>query len=783
MMDSIDSSSVTESGVVEVAVQLSRFHTETIEGSATGDVDIRGLSITVGDRELITDAHLALRRGVRYGLVGRNGTGKSTLLKACANKSIPGLTRDMKVMYVQQENVPGDQRSALQTVLDAASPRSALQAQIAELEAALDADGEDEGDVQAEGARDTDAASVDVAKAERLVRCVRNILAGRAESQAVEAEQIAAQRSRARGKEALKSAVAARKAARKAQVEELTKEKAASVAPQLLADLYDSLDQLGASEEEEQQAATAVLNGLGFGAQELQGAPTLELSGGWRMRVALACALLAQPHLLLLDEPTNHLDIASILWLQDYLVNRSSGQTLVLVSHDRAFLNAVAQETIVLRDGSLQYFPGTYDAYIQARAEASLHKERQVAGQERQKSHLMDTISRAEKAAREAGDDKRLLQAASRRKKIDRLGAETTADGKRFKVSYWVGYHETLRPQVELDRPEEPVVIQFPPPEQLRQRGPLLQLRDVTVAYGKVDLCSTGGSVKPVALTAATKSPAASKRDVGKSSPAKDVDVARHSDADSAMSADGGGGGDVGGGGMVVLRHVTMDVEQGARIGLLGLNGSGKSSLMRVLSGALTPAEGELGSPCPRLVVACLDQHSGRRLLQQAQQDRGSGGKEASSGTSPPTGFSVVQARAPHLKPQEVYDYLGKFAVPGPVANTPLAALSGGQRCRVALALEMLPRPHVLLLDEPTNHLDLLTVQALTGAIRLWEGAAVIASHDLQFLRDTCSEVWVVEGGQATRQPQQEVDEAITSYTTRLQDKLRRRADKLRLQQ
>ncbi|GIL76494.1 hypothetical protein Vretimale_6024 [Volvox reticuliferus] len=226
-----------------------------------------------------------------------------------------------------------------------------------------------------------------------------------------------------------------------------------------------------------------------------------------------------------------------------------------------------------------------------------------------------------------------------------------------------------------------------------------------------------------------------------------------------------------------------MDVAQGARIGLLGLNGSGKSSLMHVLSGALAPAEGELTSPCPRLVVACLDQHSGRRLLQQVQQDRGSVGKDASGSTSVPTGFSTLQARAPHLKPQEVYDYLGKFAVPGPMANTPLAALSGGQRCRVALALEMLPRPHVLLLDEPTNHLDLLTVQALTEAMRQWEGAAVIASHDLQFLRDTCSEVWVVEGGQATRQPQQEVDEAITCYANRLLDKLRRRADKLRRQQ
>ncbi|EFJ42688.1 hypothetical protein VOLCADRAFT_107090, partial [Volvox carteri f. nagariensis] len=148
-----------------------------------------------------------------------------------------------------------------------------------------------------------------------------------------------------------------------------------------------------------------------------------------------------------------------------------------------------------------------------------------------------------------------------------------------------------------------------------------------------------------------------------------------------------------------------MDVDQGARIGLLGLNGSGKSSLLRVLSGVLAPVSGELIYPCSasRLSVACLDQHSGRKLLamaattdkvqqqQQAQEGErkqgkqtgsdcgggvGSGGNRA-GGACTVTCFSVVQACAPHLKPQEVYDYLGKFAVPGPVAAMPLAALSG----------------------------------------------------------------------------------------------------------
>ncbi|KXZ41806.1 hypothetical protein GPECTOR_277g728 [Gonium pectorale] len=600
---------------LEVTVQLSRFHLETLEGSATGDVDIRGLCLGIGDRELLRDAHLALRSGVRYGLIGRNGVGKSSLLRACATRVIPGFPRDMKVLYVQQEMVPGDGRSALQTLLDEGSARGGLAARIAALEKAMEEaeEGEEaeDGDGEAEGEGERGEPAAGEAEAGRggggggggggrgrsLVAAVQAILATRAASSAVEAEQTAARRSRTRGKEALRNAREAREAARRAGEQQLSPDAAASLAPQLLAELYERLDELGGSEEQEALEATSLLEGLGFSATRAREVPTRELSGGWRMRVALAVALLAQPQLLLLDEPTNHLDIQSILWLQEHLANRCEGVTVLLVSHDAAFLNAVAQETVVLRDGRLEYFPGTYDAYMQ-----------------------------------------------------------------------------------------------------------------------------------------------------------------------------------------------------------LGLNGSGKSSLLRVLCGALAPAAGEVASPCPRLTVACLDQHSGRRLLREAAamtaaaEGAGGGGGGGSGGSGgaaaaasgggrekekekegPPTAVSMVQARAPQLKPQEVYDYLGKFAVPGPVAATPVAALSGGQRCRVALALAMLPRPHVLLLDEPTNHLDLLMVQALAAAVREWEGAVVVASHDLRFLRDTCSEVWVVEGGTASRQAQPEPADAIAAFVARLLQRVRRK--------
>ncbi|KAG2490916.1 hypothetical protein HYH03_010829 [Edaphochlamys debaryana] len=810
----------------EVAVQVSRFHAETLDTSFTGDLVVRGLELTVGDKELLADAQLALKRGTRYGLVGRNGVGKSTLLRAVADRTIPGVPQSLKIIYVQQDQVPGDGRTALRTVMDAASRRGALSARIAALEAAYEgteeaedaegsaqmapagfggeqlgegfgssSDGEGSGGEggRAGGPRSSGAGTGGgpagagpgggCRQPRSLADLVAEILAERAEAEAFEAERTAAQRSGLRGQTATRQAVAARGQAKAAAQQQVTPDQAASLAPGVLAELYDELEGLDGSEDEDAQRAAAVLEGLGF-SEAQRGAPTRELSGGWRMRVALACGLVAGPHVLLLDEPTNHLDLQSILWLQEQLANRCPDMTVLLVSHDRAFLNAVAQETIVMRDCRLEYFPGTYDAYVQARAEAAIHKERQVAGTERQRAHLEGTIARAEKAAREAGDDKRLNQAASRKKKIDRLGMDKV-DGKKFKVSYWAGYHDTLRPQVVLDKPEEPVAIQLPPPEALRQRTPLLQLRDVTIAYAARPGSAVGGGgggVKaappppPAPVTKATKAPAAaaakSAAAAGKKGPAGKAGKAASSTPAAAAAvpqvlADGR---------TVVLSGVTFDVEAGARIGLLGLNGSGKSSLMRLLAGALAPAAGERSSPHPRLQLGWLDQHSGRRMLRGEAERLGLGPGQPVTCSA----FDAVQARAPLLKAQEVFDFLGKHAVKGPVAATPLQALSGGQRCRVALALEMLQRPHVLLLDEPTNHLDLLTVQALAAAVRDWEGATVIASHDLQFLKDTCDQIWVVEGGRVSRQPQPEAVDAVDEYAARLMERLRKRAERQR---
>ena len=214
-------------------------------------------------------------------------------------------------------------------------------------------------------------------------------------------------------------------------------------------------------------------------------------------------------------------DLEGILWLQDWLASRRGALTVLVVSHDRAFLNAVGEELVLLRDKGLTYFTGTYDAYVTARAEAHAAALTQLDAQARQRKHMEESIAAAERTARSTGwffcvlcaccacsapshsqnkhskkntkgDDKRLGMVASRKKKLEnRMGAQRTATGGRFKVSYWAGYHETMRPQIVLDRPEPEVTFKLPVAGELRYGGPVLQLCAAGYAY-------PGSAARPV---------------------------------------------------------------------------------------------------------------------------------------------------------------------------------------------------------------------------------------------------------------------------------------------
>ncbi|KAJ2910700.1 hypothetical protein GGI21_000605 [Coemansia aciculifera] len=505
--------------VVQAYSQQSRFHNETLT-TLSKDVDLKTVNVVIGESELLVDARLWLKAGQHYGMVGRNGVGKSTLLSVIGNKTLVGFPENIRTLYVQQLDVIDTSASIIDTVLGADTERQKRVDDVKMIERALQSP---------DALRDALDAYIARIGNERIFL----------------AQKIATLRSGRRGK-------SARAVALKAEQSMLAEIREAlyandktdgEVAANVLATLYAELDSMDAHSAEAR--ARAILNDLDID-ENVQNSPVKLLSGGWRMRVALAQAMFVQPDILLLDECTNHLDLAAIAWLQDYLV-ALEGVTIVCVSHDRDFLNAVSREIIRVKDKKLSYHPGNYDEYEQTEDELRRKKERQYASLERRREHVKKSIDNFMKHARSTNDSKVLGQVASRKKKLDRLaGIDKNEDGTRFKVSYWAGFHDTLRPELKLERAEKDVDFSIPQPELLRNSGPLISLTNVTFAYG------------------------------------------------------GGSG--------VVLDNISMSIMMGDHIALLGLNGCGKSTLVNIIKGELAPTKGGVEQQA-RLRIGHYTQH------------------------------------------------------------------------------------------------------------------------------------------------------------------------------
>ena len=302
--------------------------------------------------------------------------------------------------------------------------------------------------------------------------------------------------------------------------------------------------------------ARIVLGGLGFSRDQL-GKPVSALSGGWRMRCSLATALTQTSDIIILDEPTNFLDLLGIMWLQQYLKSlRDSPITLLLVSHDRDFVDAVCDEVIILQDQKLTYFPGNLSAYEKDVRHQILRMSRMQEAQDKQTVHMEKTIQNNIKIGKKTGDDNKLRQAKSRQRKVDdRMGLQVSATGGRFKLNRdLTGFHTSSRAAIEIPKEERAVSMTFPPSPELRFPGSLVSLEKVSFSYPRV--------AKPV------------------------------------------------------LTDIDLVIHKGDRIGIVGLNGSGKSTLIKLLVDENKPTKGTIGRHS-RLRVVYYSQDAVEKLQAQ----------------------------------------------------------------------------------------------------------------------------------------------------------------------
>lgn len=452
--------------------------------------------------------------------------------------------------------------------------------------------------------------------------------------------------------------------------EEVIKEET-HAASDLLAELHSQLEPARIADIEVK--ARSILSGLGFPKANLE-KPVSTLSGGWRMRTNLASALLQPTDILILDEPTNFLDLLGIVWLQKFLVQlRETGSnppTAVIVSHDRDFVNTVCQELIILRDHELTYFKGDLTSYDESIRAKQLYLGRMKDAQEKQKAHMQQTIQQNIKQGKEKGDENKLRQAKSRQKKLDnRMGMEKSASGGRFKLNRDLGgYHLTARAEIDIPKDEKGISISLPAAPDLRFPGPLVSLEKASFRY---------------TLPKKTATPAP-----------------------------------------IILQDIDLTIHMGDRVGVVGLNGCGKSTLIKLLTETTKPTKGTV-TRHPRLRMGYYSQHAVEEL-------------QALGRTEPEfTALSLLTKEVESaLDEGEIRGLLGSLGLPGRTASdVPLTKLSGGQLVRLALARLLWQTPQLLVLDEITTHLDFHTVTALADALSGWNGAILVVSHDRYLIR------------------------------------------------
>ncbi|XP_075426974.1 ATP-binding cassette sub-family F member 3 [Ascaphus truei] len=529
------------------------------------DIRIENFDVSFGERVLLTGAELNLASGRRYGLVGRNGLGKTTLLKMLASRSLR-VPSHLSILHVEQE-VAGDDTPALQSVLECDTLRESLLQE----ERALNA----------------------------------RISAGKGD-----------------GSESTR-----------------------------LTEIYAKLEEIEA--DKAPARASVVLAGLGF-KHTMQQQMTKEFSGGWRMRLALARALFARPDLLLLDEPTNMLDVRAILWLETYLQTWPS--TILVVSHDRNFLNAVATDIVHLHSQRLEGYRGNFESFLKIKDERLKNQQREYEAQHQYREHIQVFIDRFRYNANRAS------QVQSKLKLLEKL------------------------PELKPLEKETEVVLRFPDGFE-KFSPPVLQLDEIDFTYS---------SDRPI------------------------------------------------------FKNLSVSADLESRICVVGENGAGKSTMLKLLMGELSPVQG-VRNAHRNLKIGYFSQHHVDQLDLNI------------------CAVELLAKRFPGKTEEEYRHQLGSYGISGELAVRPVVSLSGGQKSRVAFAQMTMPCPNFYILDEPTNHLDMETIEALGRALNKFRGGVILVSHDERFIRLVCQEMWVCENGGVTR-----IEGGFDEYRDILHEQFRR---------
>jgi ATP-binding cassette subfamily F protein 3 len=512
-------------------------------------IGLQNVTFEFGARVIVKNATWHLNPGERIGLIGYNGTGKSTLLKVLVGQYTPSAgtvekSRDTTIGYLHQDLLSFDTNSSITEVaMEAFEKEMALQKEQAELEKILE-----------------------TKEDEKLLNRYMDVL------------------------------------------HEL--------------EILEGFDVRHKVEE--------VLHGLGFSDEQLD-KPYKQFSGGWRMRVLLAKMILQHPDVLLLDEPTNHLDLPSIEWLEKYLVNYKG--SVVIVSHDKYFLDRMVNKIVELYQQELHIYPGNYTYYEQEKAIRIEMQKRAYENQQdyiRQQERFIERFKAKASKATQAQSAQKLLD------KIERI-EDTNLERPNMRINFSVG--------------KEPGRV-------------LCTLKHVDKAFGD----------------------------------------------------------------LVILKNASAEIDRGDKIALIGANGKGKSTLLRIVAGT-EPFEGERvwGH---NVVESFYAQHQLEALdvnntILEEMNSSGAGKTEL-----------------------EYRSLLGAFLFSGDDVDKKIKILSGGEKARVALAKTIVSKANFLMLDEPTNHLDIHSVELLVEALNKYQGTIILVSHDRYFISKAANKIWEIVDGE-----------------------------------